>query len=79
MAKAGGPKDRGFGRLILQYRAALGSALAAIVLAASGDPLPALSYFVAIAVLAVAIGLVSGVAPAVVAARRDPLKELRVP
>lgn len=32
MAKAGGPKDRGFGRLILQYRAALGSALIVITL-----------------------------------------------
>jgi putative ABC transport system permease protein len=59
--------------------AVIGSAAAAIGLAATGDPLPGLDFFVAVAVLAIAVGLVAAVVPAVAAARRDPLKELRVP
>ncbi len=59
--------------------AVLGSATAAIGLAATGDPLPGLDFFFAVAVLAIAVGLIAAVVPAVAAARRDPLKELRVP
>jgi len=59
--------------------AALGSMAAAIGLALGGDPLPNLGFFVAVDVLAVAVGVVAALLPAVAAARRDPLKELRVP
>ena len=50
-----------------------------VVLAVLGNPLPSASYSVGIAVLAIAIGAMSAVAPAAVASRRDPIKELRVP
>ena len=58
---------------------AVGSAGAAIGLLASGDPLPGLGFFAAVAILATAVGVVAALLPAVAAARRDPLKELRVP
>lgn len=59
--------------------AVVGSAAAATGLAATGDPLPGLGFFVAVAVLAVAVGVIAALLPALAAARRDPLKELRVP
>lgn len=59
--------------------AALGCAAAAIGLASTGDPLPDLDYFAAIAVLAVGVGVLAALLPAIAAAKRDPLSELRVP
>ncbi len=59
--------------------AIIGCAAAAIGLAATGDPLPGLDFFAAVALLAVAVGAIAAVIPALAAARRDPLTELRVP
>lgn len=59
--------------------ATLGSIVAALSLLVSGDPLPPASYFVAIAILSLLVSLASACFPALVAARRDPLRELRVP
>lgn len=59
--------------------AVLGSVGAAVGLAATGDPLPGLDFFVAVGVLAVAVGTMAALLPAIAAARRDPLRELRVP
>ncbi len=56
-----------------------GSAAAAIGLAASGDPLPGIDFFAAVAVLATSVGVAAALVPALAAARRDPLRELRVP
>lgn len=59
--------------------AVVGSGAAAIGLAATGDPLPGVDFFAAVAVLAIAVGVIAALLPAVAAARRDPLTELRVP
>lgn len=59
--------------------AVVGSAGAAIGLIASGDPLPGWDFFAAVGILAVITGLAAALIPALAAARRDPLKELRVP
>ena len=59
--------------------AILGSAAAAIGLAATGDPLPGWDFFTAVGILAIVTGLAAALIPALAAARRDPLKELRVP
>jgi putative ABC transport system permease protein len=56
-----------------------GSGAAAIWLRATGDPLPGFGFFVSVGVLAVVVGVVAALLPAVAAARRDPLTELRVP
>ena len=59
--------------------AVVGSAGAAIALIATGDPLPGWDFFTAVGILAVITGLAAALIPALAAARRDPLKELRVP
>lgn len=59
--------------------AALGTAGALVALAVIGDPLPGVSFVIAVAVLATAVGLVAALAPALAAATRDPIRELRVP
>ncbi len=59
--------------------AIIGCAAAAIGLAATGDPLPGPDFFAGVALLAVTVGIVAALLPALAAARRDPLKELRVP
>ncbi len=59
--------------------ATLGSAAAAGALVATGDPLPDSTFFLAVGVLAVAVGVIAAVLPAMSASRRDPLRELRVP
>ena len=59
--------------------AGLGSAGALVALAATGDPLPDVGFVLATGILAVCVGLVAAVIPALSAARRDPLRELRVP
>jgi len=59
--------------------ALVGIAGAAAALALAGDPLPGPGFFAAVGVLAIAVSVVAALVPALAAARRDPLKELRVP
>jgi putative ABC transport system permease protein len=59
--------------------AVVGSVAASIALAAAGDPLPGIEFIVSVDLLAVAVGVVAALVPALAAARRDPLTELRVP
>lgn len=59
--------------------AVIGSVSAVIGLAATGDPLPGWEFFTAVGILAIVTGLIAALIPALAAARRDPLKELRVP
>lgn len=59
--------------------AALGSACALGVLAMIGDPLPGVGYVAGLVVLAVAVGILASLLPAIAAARREPIRELRVP
>lgn len=57
----------------------LGSLVALVTLSVIGDPLPTMVYVLALSILAVFIGALAGLLPAVVAAWRDPIRELRVP
>jgi putative ABC transport system permease protein len=57
----------------------VGTLASVIVLAATGDPLPNLAFVGALAVLTVATALLAALLPASVAARREPIRELRVP
>ncbi|TFD56754.1 lipoprotein ABC transporter permease [Cryobacterium suzukii] len=59
--------------------ATIGSIAASIGLTASGDPLPGWDFVGAVALLSTTIGVIAALVPALAAARRDPLKELRVP
>ncbi len=59
--------------------AALGSCLTMLGLVVTSTPLPDTSFVVAVATLAVLTALIAALPPAVLAARRDPLRELRVP
>jgi putative ABC transport system permease protein len=59
--------------------AASGSVIATAALLWQRDPLPGFAFTVAVAVLAVAASCVGAILPALAAARRDPLRELRVP
>lgn len=59
--------------------ACIGSVIAAALLLFWGDPLPGAEFFAAVIVLATITGLLAAMVPAVFAARRDPLRELRVP
>lgn len=59
--------------------AALGAAIGAGSLIATGDPLPGGVFTLAIGVLAVATATLAALIPALVASRREPIKELRVP
>jgi putative ABC transport system permease protein len=59
--------------------AGAGIVSATVWLLAAGDPLPGPDFVVGIAVLAVGVGLAATLVPAIAAARREPLKELRVP
>lgn len=59
--------------------AVAGAVAAGLGLVASHDPLPDPAYFAAVCVLAVFVSIVAAAVPAVVASRRDPLTELRVP
>ena len=58
---------------------ATGTVLAALVLRISGDPLPGASYLLALAVITLATAVISALAPAATASRREPIRELRVP
>lgn len=59
--------------------ATTGCTVAALGLLLSGDPLPEFGYFLSVAFLAVLVGTVAALVPAIAASRRDPLRELRVP
>jgi putative ABC transport system permease protein len=59
--------------------ATLGVTCAALILTITHDPLPSIDYFVAVSLLSCAVSVVAAVPPAIVAARRDPARELRVP
>lgn len=59
--------------------AVIGTGVAVASLLLSGDPLPGVTFMLALAVLAIAVGTLAALVPAIAASRRDPLKELRVP
>lgn len=65
--------------LLSAVGAGLGCLVSGIALSLAGDPWPPGTYFVAVSVLAVVAGTLAGIVPAISAARRDPLRELRVP
>lgn len=56
-----------------------GSIVGVAALALGGDPVPPVEYVVALGTLAVAIASGAAFGPAVVASRREPIRELRVP
>lgn len=56
----------------------LGSCSAVAALAIAGDPVPDAGFITAVGVLAVATSISAGLIPAYLAARRDPIRELRV-
>lgn len=58
---------------------AAGMAAAALILVSSGDPLPGLAFTAALGVLALCTALIAALLPAIVASRREPIRELRVP
>lgn len=58
---------------------AIGTGVAVALLVAAGDPLPGPLFFTAVAVLALATSATAAAIPAVVASRREPIRELRVP
>ncbi|QUW18647.1 FtsX-like permease family protein [Agrococcus sp. Marseille-Q4369] len=59
--------------------ALLGGAVSFTAMAVGGDPQPPPNYYAAIMILAAVTAAVAAVVPAAVAARRDPVRELRVP
>lgn len=59
--------------------AGAGTAAASLVLLVGGDPLPGGEFTLAVCVLAVATAVTAALLPAFVAARREPIRELRVP
>lgn len=65
--------------LLAAAGAALGTTASLVGLAATGNPLPGAEFAGAVAVSGILIAALAALAPAVVAARRDPLHELRVP
>lgn len=56
-----------------------GSLVAVLALVAIGDPLPGLGFVLGVNVLAVAVATAAALLPALLAARREPIEELRVP
>jgi putative ABC transport system permease protein len=59
--------------------ATIGAGASLFVLWLSSDPLPPATYALGVTVLAIAVAILASVVPAVVAARREPIAELRVP
>lgn len=59
--------------------ALLGTAASLIALRATGDEAPTLSFVLAVGVAALVVSVLASLVPGSVAARRDPLRELRVP
>ncbi|GAA2966009.1 ABC transporter permease [Microbacterium schleiferi] len=65
--------------LLAAVGSALGVATAVIALAASGDPLPGMAFITALAILTIVTAGIAALIPAVVASKREPIRELRVP
>ena len=65
--------------LVAAVGAITGSAIAISIMWIVGDPLPNPAYAVALAILAVFVGALASLLPAIAAARREPIHELRVP
>ena len=65
--------------LISVIGAVTGSVISLGVLAVTGDPLPGPGYVAGLIVLAVTVGVIASLLPAIAAARREPIRELRVP
>lgn len=65
--------------ILASVGAVVGIGTALIVLALGADPLPGLDYLMGLAALSIATATLAALAPALFAARRDPLTELRVP
>lgn len=57
----------------------IGLAASIVLLIASDDPLPGMTFSVALSVLTLATALLAAAVPAAVASRREPIRELRVP
>lgn len=57
----------------------VGTAASLVVLVASGDPLLGVPFTSALSVLTLSTALVAAALPAVIASRREPIRELRVP
>lgn len=64
--------------LISVAGAVLGTAIGLVVLITTGDPLPGIRYTVGVGLLAVTTAIIASIVPAVSAARREPIRELRV-
>ncbi|MGF3053937.1 ABC transporter permease [Microbacterium sp. YY-03] len=58
---------------------AIGTIGSVIALLALGDPLPGLAFTAALAILTLVTALIAALVPALVASRREPIRELRVP
>ncbi|WP_460802801.1 ABC transporter permease [Microbacterium sp. GXF6406] len=57
----------------------LGMTTAIIILISTDDPLPSADFIVALAVLTLTATLIAALIPALIASRREPIRELRVP
>lgn len=57
----------------------IGAGVAALFLVISGDPLPPPAFVGAIGILTFLTAILAALVPAVIASRREPIKELRVP
>jgi putative ABC transport system permease protein len=57
----------------------VGVMVSTLILIFSGDPAPGFAFTVALAVLTLATALIASVIPAIIASRREPIRELRVP
>lgn len=57
----------------------VGTMVATIVLIATDDPLPGIAFTAALGVLTLATALIAALIPALIASRREPVRELRVP
>ena len=56
----------------------IGAILATAILLIMGDPLPGIPFTAAVTVLAILASALGAVIPAIVASRREPIRELRV-
>ena len=58
---------------------AIGTASATITLLITKDPLPGIAFTTALAILTLTVAVLAAIIPALVASRREPIRELRVP
>ena len=58
--------------------ATVGIVISSVALIAAGDPMPNMTFISALGALTIVTALISALAPAVVASRREPIRELRV-